>query len=268
MQYPSFNSQFPVQVLPATTLWEWPYLSAILNQIPASILKAYRWIVTDHHTPLPDPDGSTVVFFLSNEDGRLPDYAEKVKAVFTPYPPTLPTSNSYIIPLGPGIMTGMEPPRLPHVRKYDLFFSGRKLQRRQAAFNALDALAQDTRFRVKIRKNSAFGKGFGPKEYLNLLADSKMALAPEGNFSNVTFRHFEALLKGCVVISGPLPDIGPYASFPAFQVEEWHTIPALFERLLKQPEELENALSQGLQYYQQVIAPSAVANFVSKALAH
>ena len=255
-----------IRVLPDKPLWEWPYLQATLDNLPSSLLNAYDWIITDHLTPVPNPGFETVVFYLGNEDGRLPSYTSQVKAVFTPYPPKVPQPHTHLIPLGPGIWPDYFDDRVPEDRNLDLFFSGRKLNRRKAAFNALDNVVQDPGIKTQVQKNGAFGAGLAPEEYMNQLANSKIAVAPEGNFSNITFRHFEALMQGCAVISGPLPASGCYRSFPAYQLNNWEHLPALVKRVTNEPAKLRILQQKGFDYYHQVIAPKALAENIRQVL--
>lgn len=266
MPIPAANKPGTIALLPRKTLWEWPYLKAVLENLPKKLFQGYRWVITDHLTPLPNPDASTVLFYLSNEDGRLPEVVADVKAVFTPYPPERPTACTHIIPLGPGTWPVLASSLTPAKRRIDVFFSGRQLNRRKAAFRALKVLRDQDSFNVEWHQSYEFGKGLSPPHYLAKLAHSKIALAPEGNFSNVTFRHFEALLQGCVVFSAPLPKVGCYADFPAFQLDDWQALPHLVETLLTQPQKLREVQAQGVEYYRETVAPKAVARQVEQML--
>lgn len=255
-----------IRVLPDNPLWEEPYLQAALDHLPASLFNAYNWIITDHLTPVSAPSLETVVFYLGNEDGSLPDYTQEVKAIFTPYPPRVCPANTYTIPLGPGIWPDYLNDRLPEDRNLDLFFSGRKLHRRKAAFDALDRIMQDPEIKANVKKTDTFGGGMAPKTYINTLGNSKIAIAPEGNFSNITFRHFEALMQGCVVISAPLPGCGCYQSFPAYQLNNWNHLPSLVKRLINEPAKLRSLQQNGFEYYHQMIAPKALAETIKRTL--
>lgn len=255
-----------VRVLPRNKLWEWPYLKAILTCIPNALKARYRFVVTDHRTALPDPDCQTVVFYLSNEDGRLPWYVDRVAALFTPYPPRSSHSHVHPIPLGPAVWPSSTDLIPAEERPVDVFFSGRKLHRRKAALDALDALEHDPGVRTSIHKTSGFGQGLSPSAYSKALSRAKVAIAPEGNFSNVTFRHFEALQHGCVVISAPLPTTWCYQDFPGYQLTNWQHLPALVKGLLKRPAKLGSLQESAYTYYRRVCAPEAVASYIAQAL--
>ncbi len=255
-----------IRVLPDNPLWEWPYLQATLNYLPASLLNTHDWVITDHLTPVPNPRPETVVFYLGNEDGSVPSYTLQVKAIFTTYPPKIPYANIYTIPLGPGIWPDYLNDQQPAQRSLDLFFSGRKLHRRKAAFNAMDRVMNDPEIKAKVEKTGAFGRGMAPETYISTLTHSKIAIAPEGNFSNITFRHFEALMEGSVVISAPLPASGCYQSFPAYQLNNWDQLPGLVKRLINQPAKLRSLQQRGFEYYREWIAPKALADKIKQVM--
>lgn len=262
----SRNSGTGLEVLPNHNLWEANYIKAIFNHLYDSVKNNYRFVITDHLTLFTDPDNRTVVFYLSNEDGRLPSYTSKVAALFTPYPPVEAKPNVYTIPLGPGSWPDKIQAGPVLDRGIDVFFSGRKLQRRKSAFDALDQLNKDQSIQLKLKKTNAFGDGLAAGQYFKGLADAKIAIAPEGLYSNITFRHFEALLAGCVVISAHLPDVPFYEDFPGIQVEDWQNLPGLIRDMLKNPEYLEHLQAKGIKYYYQGWAPKVVAGFIQKKL--
>ena len=261
-----WNSDHIIQVLPNTELWEWPYLKGILASVPDSLKARYRFVITDHRTAVPDPDLQTVVFYLSNEDGRLPDYVKAVAALFTPYPPEASYPHVYPIPLGPGVWPVSKNPTPVEQRPVDVFFSGRKLHRRKAALDAMDRLERDPEVQTKVHRTQGFGQGLSQSEYSTALSQAKLVIAPEGNFSNVTFRHFEALQHGCVVISAPLPDAWCYRDFPGYQLTNWQHLPALVKGLLKRPAKLRSLRESAYTYHKRAWAPEAVASYIAQAL--
>lgn len=59
-----------------------------------------------------------------------------------------------------------------------------------------------------------FRSGLRYPDYFNLLLRSRYVIAPRGFESSETFRHFEALSAGCILISEPVPNTSLYPDPP------------------------------------------------------
>ncbi len=92
----------------------------------------------------------------------------------------------------------------------------------------------------ELIETDGFLKGVPPREYLNKLADAKIAPCPGGVITPDTFRIWEALELGCVPLvdlhPGGAPILGYWqnllGSSPLPFVEEWAQAPELIARLL------------------------------------
>ena len=71
--------------------------------------------------------------------------------------------------------------------------------------------------------------------YTEIMADTKIALAPRGS-SVETYRFFEAMRQGCVVICDRLPPHWFYVGCPAIQVDDWGNLEAEVRALSADPE--------------------------------
>ena len=89
------------------------------------------------------------------------------------------------------------------------------------------------------------------------LMDSKICLCPRGT-SLETFRYFEALRYGCVLISEPVPDRWFYRDSPAIYINDWKTLPAVLDSLLGDKDRLVALHQQALDWWQSKCAPAAV----------
>ena len=104
-------------------------------------------------------------------------------------------------------------------RKYDFTFVGQipHTGTRDCFKRGLDKLVEETgdKFKYKIEFTDGFGQGLEPKEYMELLADSKLSLCPAGAYSMETFRFFESTLMGAIPVVDRLPRFWYYeeASF-------------------------------------------------------
>ncbi|MBN1106653.1 MAG: hypothetical protein JXL84_24840 [Deltaproteobacteria bacterium] len=192
-----------------------------------------------------------VLIFLSDETGGIPAHLSiHYSAVFKcylPYDDGL--DNIFSFPLGyvKGVPSAEYKPL--KVRKYGLFFTGnlnsprielykqlsilkffpslliRRLRRKSITRGILDrAIGLDFSHCFHnsfIRFTSSFKSGMGQVEYAQILADSRIALCPRGFRSSETFRHFEAMRAGCIIVSERLPRTAFYEHSPIVQIDDW-----------------------------------------------
>lgn len=96
-------------------------------------------------------------------------------------------------------------------------------------------------------------------DYSVRLMNTKICLSPRGT-SLETFRYFEALRYGCVLISEPVPDHWFYQDSPALYLNDWNKLPALIENLLADPDRLIDLHKRALDWWQRQCSPAAVAS--------
>ena len=106
--------------------------------------------------------------------------------------------------------------------------------------------------------------------YADILARSKISLVPRGTCYD-TYRFFESLKAGCLVICEPLPDLWFYDGHPGITIKDWRDLPQVFDRLLSDPELLERKSQEGVKFYKDRCAENVVAdrmvNFLNLRLA-
>ena len=104
-------------------------------------------------------------------------------------------------------------------RKYDFSFVGQipHTGTRDCFKRGLDKLISECgdKFKYRIEFTDGFSEGLSPREYMELLADSKLSLCPSGAYSMETFRFFESTLMGAIPVVDTLPKFWYYeeASF-------------------------------------------------------
>lgn len=95
-------------------------------------------------------------------------------------------------------------------------------------------------------------------DYSERLMDAKICLAPRGT-SLETFRYFESLRYGCILISEPVPDHWFYQDSPAIYLNNWNDLPAVIEDLLSDKKRLFELHHKALDWWQNYCSPEAVA---------
>ena len=118
----------------------------------------------------------------------------------------------------------------------------------------LDALAEYQRRRPEVPVNLRLTPSFASTtradaaRYSRELMDARVCLAPRGTNAE-TYRFFEGLRYGCVVVTERLPPTGFYAGAPAIVVDRWRDLPDILERLLDDPAELRRRHQRSLAWW-------------------
>ncbi len=88
--------------------------------------------------------------------------------------------------------------------------------------------------RSRLRLHGGFGPAADPG-FAARLGRARIALCPPGTRQAETFRHWEALRAGCVVLTGPLPEAPAWAGAPLETLQRWEELPARVGALLADP---------------------------------
>lgn len=216
--------------------------------------------------PLPATERPKVVFSFSDENNRLPDYAndEDVILVFKCYAPYSPHPKLCPIPLP--FKAGFTPsPRLFAARNTSVFFSGQKngktrenLAKQLETFGPIDS---------HINFTESFGAGYSMAKYAEILGDSRFAICPPGN-NNETFRHTEASMSGCIIVSGPQVAYWYNHEVPFIYINNWEELPAIYDFLSKEPSVCAKLSEDTLNYYNKYLSVEAVSKVCIRTLKH
>jgi hypothetical protein len=148
----------------------------------------------------------------------------------------------------------------PHRRSLP---SAKTVSRRQmvAALERFAARRPDAT--VAVRATASFGASSedDPVAYSSELMDTQVALVPRGG-SVETFRWFEAMRVGCVVICERLPPWWFYAGSPAIELRRWRALPRVLERLRDDPAELERRSAASLAWWDEHASERALARVI------
>jgi hypothetical protein len=101
--------------------------------------------------------------------------------------------------------------------------------------------------------------------YTEIMADTKIALVPRGS-SVETYRFFEAMRQGCVVICDRLPPHWFYVGCPAVQIDNWGNLDAEVKAMSADPERLAELHHRSLAWWDEKLSESAVAHVIARSL--
>ncbi len=114
--------------------------------------------------------------------------------------------------------------------------------------------------------NPDFNTGLDKQFFNYKLSHTKVALCPKGWINAETFRLFEAMKLGCVVICETLPDRWYYKNIPVIQVKDWNEGYKKALELLDQPQELERLSKASIAFYNKMLSGTATAKYIIKQL--
>jgi hypothetical protein len=102
--------------------------------------------------------------------------------------------------------------------------------------------------------------------YSELVAQTRMCLVPRGN-SPETFRFFEALRAGCVVVCESLPDHWFYRGAPVVRLKRWEELASAVPPLLVDRVRLEEMHRASLRWWQSRCSEQALGHLMAARIA-
>jgi hypothetical protein len=139
--------------------------------------------------------------------------------------------------------------------------SPKDIARRSMLDAALGLREKHTKFKFDYYHNTGDGISFKDqsedRSYSQRMMDSKICLAPRGTVID-TWRFFEGLKYGCLVISEPLPDDYFYENAPVIQIDSWSELDRVLAPLLEDDDEIARWSSRSLAFWEHVCGEDAI----------
>lgn len=139
---------------------------------------------------------------------------------------------------------------------------------RTAAVGALRKVAEsvgEDRVRTSLTRDFQESLQQGSDSYFQVLASTQICVAPRGT-AHETFRIYEALKLGCVVIADRLPRRSFYANSPIIEISDWRDLPDLVEELLRDPGRLSALHRASERYWREVLSEQVLTLRLARAL--
>jgi len=216
---------------------EWKYLQKVIKNLESKLSDDYVLHVAcfsaecENHKNVKLVDGKkNIIIGTSDEymEDVFPQYISDSVAIFKQYLlPEQEVSNVYSFPLGYNKKYISLENKPVNERSVDVFFSGHMSSQNRhnsmlPIINYFNNVPKHLRPKLDINVSRGFNMGLSGEEYSKRLHNSKIAICPHGNVSVETFRFYEAVKSGCVVVSPPLPNTEIYKSSNVIQVDDWH----------------------------------------------
>lgn len=240
------------------------------------------------------PGDKKILFFFSDEHGSYtPELNDHYLLIFkssmkaTSYYP----KNDTLYPFPIGYVTGVKQidQKKYSERSVNVFYSGNLSNPRIPIFKNLLGLAyipdwvfksffyffkqQTVNFLGRdfsnyfpnsyIKFTTGYGKGLSKQEYAEMLGNAKIVLCPKGFINNETFRMYEGLRCGCIIITEKLPDHEFYVNAPVYEVKDWKEGIILVKKLLAKPiDELEALRIKMIKGWAENMSEAALSEYV------
>lgn len=241
---------------------------------------AQKVIVDDSDIIKKKINNKTILFFISDETGVIPlDIAKKAKVVFKVYIKKDFDQNVYYFPLG--YANGDQNSFVPfNKRKINVFFIGQLGRSRIKFYKHLankkfipdnllllfkKYLKKDFSNLYKdsfIKFTTNFSGGLNIEQYNELLNNSKIVVCPYGAVTEETFRHYEAMRAGCVVITLRMPEVFPYKNSPIIQLNNWQELNKTITHLLNNPSLLIDLHNNTINWWKEKCSEESVAKYI------
>lgn len=228
--------------------------------VEMGLAERFVFVVTSIADQLPMRHKERVIVLQTSDEGHeVPAYTGEVFMTFKNYPPFggLP-DNLRAFPLGCNKDVAELPARGMADRPIDVFFIGRD-EFRDEFFVATDQAFGE--LRADISKAPEFRKGLGPEDYAAKLAETKIALSPRG-VSHETFRTYEALRAGCVVIAQRQIPCWWTNGWPVIEVDDWQGIDDLVRAELADGTAMQSRAHASRQWWEEKCSPAAIADYM------
>lgn len=152
---------------------------------------------------------------------------------------------------------------------YKHYTSTSKIQARKQVWSVLRELQKEGKWRMDLGDVAAEQTNvptFG--SYSEKMMQSRICIAPRGSMAD-TFRTFEGLRAGCLVVANPLPkDEYLYPHAPLLIVDHWREIRGILDRYARDYDALEEWRAKSLAWWENHLRPEVLAAMVARELNH
>lgn len=165
-------------------------------------------------------------------------------------------------------------------RKYDMSFMGSishnketlikkilktpKILARTKLLSVLEKLK--TKYNIYYKFTNTFPHANNSSEeefYSEILMNTKICVSPRGT-NLETFRYFEGLCYGCIIIAEEQPDYNYLEGSPAIILKSWDDLPKILENLYKNEALMESLHKKGMEYFAKKVDSPIIAEQMAK----
>ncbi len=259
---------------------EWSYIQGVLENL--NLDDSYRLYIVSTTPELDftdkvklDNKRKNVIISLADEwsADNIPQDWKDNATVFKAYlKPEQEEDNVHHFPLGYNNKHKKLPYKPIKSRPIDVFFAGHiasvnRLHYMRWVIEYFQELKPEERPNYEFAISKGFNLGLDGKEYSQKLHDAKIVICPAGNVSMETFRHYEAMRSGAVVVSPKLPQTKIYKDAAICQVDKWeYQVGDTIMDLLSDVDMLQLVQDRQQQTYNNRFTVKSVAKYINELL--
>ena len=216
-----------------------------------------------------------VIFALADEWGKdnIPQSWKDNATVFKAYlKPEQEKGSVHSFPLGFNKKHIKLPNKPVKSRQTDVFFAGHMSSKNRRHYlrwviEYFQEMKPSKRPKLDFNITRGFNLGLTGEEYSQKLHDAKIVVCPAGNVSMETFRHYEAMRSGAVVVSPKLPQTKIYKDAAICQVDDWEdNVGDTIMDLLSDIDMLQLVQERQQQTYNNRFTAKSVAKYINELL--
>jgi hypothetical protein len=237
----------------------------------------YSFVIQTWDQETPKTKHEKILILTSDESHQIPSQLKdkSVLHIFKQYCPMSEMRNPHsvmpidrVTPIPLCHLEGVIDKNIPiHNRELDWCWLGQFNQYSRQDFKFyIDKLETSGKYRCKNYWYIGWNKGIEKDDYSRYLSNSKIVFTPVGSASIETFRFFEAMMCGCVVVSLEQPEIEIYQSAPYIKVNDWSYLEYLTDKILSDKVMISEISDSAKIWYKKYCSPEGLANYMIGAL--
>ena len=260
------------------SLYEWDYIHRVINELNLSDTQLHVVNMSKERCNIDkvvlDKGKQNVIIGLADEfmTNNIPQEWKNKAITFKTYLlPEQEVGNVHSLPLGYNKKHQKLVNRPIKDRSIDVFFAGHMASSSRRHYirwvvDFFEDLPDSERPNFDFKFTEKCGKVLKGDVYSERLHNSKIVLCPPGNSSVETFRLYEAMRSGAIVVSPKLPDTKIYNGSAICQVEGVERLGDTIMDLLSDAEMLQLVQERQQQTYNNRFAAKAVAKYINELL--
>jgi len=241
------------------------FFAEIIEHLRVDMEGNWTILATNSTDSLPTTRFPKILFLTSEESHGIPPcvHDPSVSLIFKQYAP-LAGGHYKIRPLPLGFSKGYRASGTIPIenRKYSYGFAGHNHRGRRQFRSASCKLEETFPGRGYVKWTRGFATGLDIKQYSDLMDQCKIALCPEGQKSSETFRYFEALIAGCVIVTCRKPETWFYQDAPHITIDDWHDLSDVVGSTLSNLSEMQELSHRSIKWWQDFCSPKPLAQYM------
>ena len=259
---------------------EWDYIQGVLEHLNLDdnfkmhiVSVTQEWDYTDK--VVLDKERENVIIGLADEwsTDNIPQSWKDNATVFKAYlKPDQETGSVHSFPLGFNKKHVKLPNKPMKARPTDVFFAGHASSTNRVHYlrwvvEYFKDMPKSKRPVLDFNISKGFNMGLDGFEYSRKMHNAKIVVCPAGNVSMETFRHYEAMRSGAIVVSPRLPQTKIYKDAAICQVDDWeYTVGDTIMDLLSDLDMLQLVQERQQQTYNNRFTAKSVAKYINELL--